>query len=267
MLDIRPISSIEEARAIEELVMDAWGRSERNTVPDHLTITIAKHSGCVLLATENGVPVGFCLSFLAHNKQGGLKHHSHMAAVHPDWQGRQIGAALKWAQRDWALARGIEQITWTFDPLEAMNARFNLHKLGAVCATYERNVYGTGNNALTMGIDTDRFLVDWWLTSERVVACAQAKLLPDFSEVVAFNQIEMVAGLPVPRSAETAPPTTRQVVVQIPANMQQLKSADMALAKRWRTHSRAQFETLFAAGYTAVDFAIEGGLGRYLFEA
>lgn len=85
-----------------------------------------------------------------------------MAAVLPAYQGLGIGERLKWAQRDAVLAQGIDLITWTYDPLESANAYLNLRKLGAVCNTYLRNVYGNLTDTLNNGLATDRFQVDWW---------------------------------------------------------------------------------------------------------
>ena len=45
-------------------------------------------------------------------------------------------------QREDALARGIELIEWTFDPLEIKNAYLNLEKLGAIARRYNINQYG-----------------------------------------------------------------------------------------------------------------------------
>ena len=45
---------------------------------------------------------------------------------------RGSAAASSSRQREDALARGIELIEWTFDPLELKNAFFNIEKLGAI---------------------------------------------------------------------------------------------------------------------------------------
>ena len=45
---------------------------------------------------------------------------------------------LKLRQREDALARGIDLIEWTFDPLEIKNAYFNIERLGAIVRRYVR---------------------------------------------------------------------------------------------------------------------------------
>ena len=51
---------------------------------------------------------------------------------------RGIGRRLKLRQREDALARGIDLIEWTFDPLELKNAFFNIERLGAIVRRYVR---------------------------------------------------------------------------------------------------------------------------------
>lgn len=79
---------------------------------------------------QSGVLVGGSVGFFGAPL--GVDLHSHMAGVSAVGRGRNVGYALKFHQRGWASERGIEQITWTFDPLVARNAYFDLGKLGAV---------------------------------------------------------------------------------------------------------------------------------------
>ncbi|HAJ38303.1 MAG TPA: hypothetical protein DCL15_21740, partial [Chloroflexi bacterium] len=92
-----------------------------------------------------------------------------MAGVLPAWQGRGIGVRLKLAQRDAILAQGMtDWVTWTYDPLFRVNAVLNIHRLGAVCNTYQRDWYGVMKDGLNAGVPSDRCQVDWWLTSAHV---------------------------------------------------------------------------------------------------
>ncbi len=67
-----------------------------------------------------------------------------------------MGRRLKLRQRDDALARGIDLIEWTFDPLEIKNAYFNMERLGAIVRRYLRNQYGASSSPLHGGLPTDR---------------------------------------------------------------------------------------------------------------
>ena len=89
--------------------------------------------------------------------------HSHVACVRPGLEGRGIGAALKFAQRDFVLAAGVHHITWTFDPLVRRNAYFNLMVLGAQAVEYHESFYGPMFDGLNRGDESDRLLVSWSL--------------------------------------------------------------------------------------------------------
>lgn len=68
--------------------------------------------------------------------------HSHRLAVLPEARGLGLGVRLKFFQRDWCLTRGMTLVRWTFDPLRAVNATLNIHRLGATSDTYLEDYYG-----------------------------------------------------------------------------------------------------------------------------
>ena len=84
------------------------------------------------------------------------------------YRGRGVGTALKKAQREQALHRGIDLIKWTFDPLESRNAYLNLEKLGVIIREYRVNHYGFTSSHLQRGMESDRLIVEWWLNRSRV---------------------------------------------------------------------------------------------------
>ena len=81
-----------------------------------------------------------------------------MLGVTRDARGTGLGLRLKLAQRERALAMGIDEIEWTFDPLQALNAHLNIARLGAVVEEYEENIYGESTSPLHQGSPTDRFI-------------------------------------------------------------------------------------------------------------
>jgi predicted GNAT superfamily acetyltransferase len=91
-----------------------------------------------------------------------------MVAVVPSYQNRGVGRLIKLAQREDALSRGIDQIVWTFDPLQLRNAYFNFVRLGGVGVRYIPNLYGTTSSPLHGGIPTDRVVIEWNLSSPQV---------------------------------------------------------------------------------------------------
>jgi predicted GNAT superfamily acetyltransferase len=188
--------------------------------------------------------------------------------VLPDYRGQQIGYQLKLAQRDYVAAQGVRLITWTYDPLESRNARLNIAKLGAVCNTYRRDVYGDMVDALNAGLPSDRFQVDWWITSprvkERMFGQRAPLVLASFTSAGAavINPTE-------PGSGGGPRPTDRLhslagtlALIEIPSDFQGIKANDIGLAHAWRMQTRELFEAAFSAGYWVTDFFHEPIQGR-----
>jgi predicted GNAT superfamily acetyltransferase len=273
-ISIRPLKNVAECEHVEAISLAAWGGGYRATVPDHLLITHAKNNGVVLLAWDGDLAVGFCFSFPtftgAHIDGSGVqwKHCSHMAAVLPSHHGRGIGEQLKWAQRAAVLAQGIKLITWTYDPLESVNAYLNLRKLGAVCNTYQRNVYGELDDDLNQGMETDRFQVDWWLDSAEVSARREGIQAISTENIPLLNQVKTKNGLlwPLQLDLGLVDSAETQLLVTIPNNIQTIKQRDIDLAHAWRTHTRILFEHAFAAGYSATDLQLAPTHASYLLQ-
>ncbi len=267
-ISIRPTAAIEDYIAIEQLQAEIWGGPASEVTPAHLLLTIAKEGGVVLLALDNDRPIGFAFGFLALTDDRRLKLASHQAGVLPQYQSRGVGYQLKLAQRQAALAKNLNLITWTFDPLQGRNARLNLRKLGAVCRTYIPNLYGEMADALNQGLPSDRFRVDWWLDSGHVTS----RLASQFDEPddslrawPVLNPANMSVRLPVPADTVT-PPTTDFCLVEIPANINALKEATPELARQWRLQTRQIFTLAFETGYTAVDMLRREGRNYYLLQ-
>lgn len=264
---IKPVQSIADCRLIETLQLKIWESSPLEVVPDHLLWTIAKEKGLVLLAcTETQIPVGFAFGFLSRTGTGQLKLASHQMGVLPGYQNEGIGYQLKLAQRAWALAQGINLITWTFDPLQSRNGYLNLRKLGGVCAGYFRNLYGEMRDELNQGLPSDRFQVDWWVAADWVARrLARPAPSPAIADLPLLNPTS-----PADDRLEPPPPFKpgheRYYRVAIPADLNQLKATAPALALAWRLHTRAIFEAAFAAGYTVVDLLREGDRNFYLLQ-
>src|SRR6185437_14226254 len=109
--------------------------------------------------------VGFAFAFLGR-LQNRLILYSQLTGVHPAHQSAGVGRLLKFEQRRRAREMGLEAVAWPFDPLQASNAAFNLGVLGAVCRTYEVDLYGSRSDALNAGLQTDRLLAEWSTQSE-----------------------------------------------------------------------------------------------------
>lgn len=224
-----------------------WGGDALSAVPSHFLIALARNGGVVLGAYAGALIVGMLLGVPAI-RQGRLEHLSHQLGVHPGWRGRRVGDALKWRQRELVLAQGIETITWTFDPLEAPNARLNIAHLGSIVRTYSRDYYGAMEDALNRGIPSDRFTVEWLLRSDRVrERAAGGRQDERLDAPLALTSMPGPDGMRKP--GIFVEPTGPTAMVEIPVRVQEIKrqSHDDALA--WRLAARDAFERLFALDY------------------
>lgn len=253
---IKTLKDIDSMRRIEDLQLEIWGMPERDIVPSHQLLAASGAGGAVLGAFEaDGTMVGFCYGF-AGWRGGQPLFYSHMAGVKGARQLQDIGFRLKCAQRDAALALGFEHAVWTYDPLQSINARFNLHKLGATTERYYVNYYGEMPDTLNRGLDSDRLEVDWPLRAPRV----QAAVRGTPSERTWDQAPRALQGTTHPLGvAPTQPDLTLDdpvVLVEIPTDFGALRQRDRHLAQAWRMASRETLRHYFDHGYRAVDFAL-----------
>src|SRR5262252_8498750 len=164
---IRDIEGVAELRAVEALQKEVWGSDDLDVVP--LTLLVASRAvGATLIgAYDGGRLVGFVYGFTGY-EHGQVTHHSHMLAVKPGYRNHKLGFKLKLAQRERVLAQGITRITWTFDPLQSLNAHLNFGNLGVVSDSYKTNFYGEATSSFLHQAGTDRLWVTWFLDSQRV---------------------------------------------------------------------------------------------------
>lgn len=262
-MEIRILETPSEMFEVEELQRIIWPGSEIEVVPLHLLITAAHNGGLALGAFEGGKMVGFLFGFpgLYEVPDGPrLKHCSHMLGVLPGLRDSGIGFALKRAQWQFVRKQGIDRVTWTYDPLQSRNAHFNLARLGAVCNTYLREVYGDMRDGLNAGLASDRFQVDWWVNTQRVERRLGRKLRGELG-------ITNYDGAHIPRIYRAAIgadsllrppehfsiPDEAMLLAEIPADFMQIRQADFPLAVAWRAFTRQVFEACFELGYLLTD--------------
>jgi predicted GNAT superfamily acetyltransferase len=268
----------DEMEAVEGLQRLVWAGAETDVVPAHMLLA-AIHNGGLLIGAFEGASslVGFVFGFpgLYSTPDGPRpKHCSHLLAVHPDTRSRGLGFALKRAQWQMVRHQGLDRITWTYDPLLSRNAYLNIARLGAVCSTYLRDEYGSMRDEMNQGLPSDRFQVDWWVNSKRVIRrlskrprlqldlahflAAGVKIInPSHTDGTSWPRPGSVIELEV--SAETLDEEVAGVkeplaLIEIPADFLALKAAEPALSVEWRSHTRALFEDLFQRGYLVTDF-------------
>jgi predicted GNAT superfamily acetyltransferase len=171
---IRKCDQLDELRACVALQKEVWNFSDADLVPLRMFVVAEKVGGQVIAAFAGNEMVGFALSVPGF-RAGHSYLHSHMLAVRKKYQNAGVGRRLKLSQRDDALARGLELIEWTFDPLEIKNAYLNIAKLGAIARRYTINQYGLSSSPLQGGLPTDRLVAEWWLKSRRVETLLRAE--------------------------------------------------------------------------------------------
>jgi len=256
-IEIRICKSWDDCVRCEELQKRVWEMPDyRDAVPAHLLITAIKNGGTLVGAFDGTEMVGFAFGFLGSEGKTAsqqLKHTSHMLAVLPNARAHGLGAQMKWLQRAQALKQGLGLMTWTYDPLQAVNAHLNLARLGAIARRYVRDAYGEMTDGLNAGMASDRFEVEWYLSNARVVRCEEhrqrTRIHDDANTVYVVKWKEN--GLPIIDAEK--PLKGKTLLVEIPADIGVLKSIDLSLGVEWRERTRDTFERAFAAGYVACD--------------
>ena len=189
-LRIEKLTSFGEFDRCIELQNSVWGYEPADAMSQKVFLLAAEIGGQVLGAFERDEMVGYAMA-LPGVRDGRPYLHSHHLAVLPPWRNKGVGRRLKLAQRDDALARGIERMEWTFDPLEIRNAHLNIARLGAVVRRYARNFYGASSSPLQGGLPTDRMVAEWWLRSKRV----ESALRGEAAEFEVEEQVRVPAAI------------------------------------------------------------------------
>lgn len=268
---IRDLTTLDDCRQVATLERAVWGYTDNeDVVPPPVLVTSIKRGGILLGGFDaDGAMKGFVYSIPAL-KNGALTQWSHMLGVTEDARDTGLGLSLKLAQRERALAMGIDLVEWTFDPLQALNAHFNFSKLGIVVEEYEENIYGESTSRLHRGAPTDRFVAEWRLTAahvQRRIASGGVGLVRDAGIATAPLLNRAVAsgqGL-APGQADLSL-QERRLLVEIPGGYTDMLVTEPALALEWRLSTRLIFQHCFARGYRVVDFflAKDRSRGQYL---
>ena len=248
---IRELSSLDDCRAAAALLDRIWGG--RSVMTAELLRAMGTHGGLVLGSFRGQALVGAQMGFVGL-VGGRLLLHSHVTGVAPEEQGAGVGFALKLGQRDWCLARDIDTVTWTFDPLVARNARFNLHKLGAVADRFLRDFYGPMDDAFNVGERTDRLEVRWELRSPRVEAAVAGRPPAEGEAEAAGRVLDDRGGQPIRKEAGDA----TRILIRVPSDYQTLRASDPDTARVWRDAAADALEDALDRGFRAVDFLRQG---------
>ena len=273
---IKLLKTLDEMRVAVELQKTFWGNDLESIIPAHMLFSIASYGGHVLAATDGTLMVGVLIGFLGTNMEetarpamANLQMVSKRMVVLSEYRGQGVGYRLKLAQRDATIQQGVRLVTWTFDPLMALNAHLNIRKLGAISHRYLEDYYGTSDEGrlATLG-SSDRLQVEWWVTNRRVEERLNGKRgdlnlqqYLDANTPIANATTGDSHGTPWP-AEQTIMPSGTLVLVEIPVNFSTIAKNDPVLARAWRLHSRDLFKRLMSVGFVVTDFVRTSYKGR-----
>jgi predicted GNAT superfamily acetyltransferase len=223
-ISIRPLSSLPDQDLGRMIFDKTWAMDAGTEITPNLLQAMI-HSGAYLSgAFVDGACVGAAFAFPATT--GGLHLHSHMTAVLDSFRDKGIGYALKVDQYKWAKQNNYKEITWTFDPLVARNAKLNVLKLGVDISAYYPNFYGDMPDELNAGDESDRVMAS----------------------------LKVVGDTPTSRSVISTPDKSA-VLIAIPDDIVAIRGKDLAENLRWRRSVRDEFVSALARGGKVIGFS------------
>lgn len=222
---VKTLTTPDELGQATTLYRDVFGYTDlRQGASPRLLTALRDNGGSVVGARDGDRVIAFAFGFQATDGTSSY-HYSQAAVVHPSHQGCGLGRALKSAQREVALGWGATRMRWTYDPVIARNAHFNLDVLGAVARWFHGGFYDDSS---------DRLLVDWDLSSapgSRTPAQDPPADLVDWARPISDGD---------------------RIWLPIPSDFTALAKRDPLHAERVRTDLAAVLEPLMDDGWAAV---------------
>ena len=234
-IEIRQLFQLAEFEEVLCLQKTIWSFADIELLPLRFLVVVSKVGGHVFGAYDGDRMIGFCFAIPGIKPDGRPYLHSHMLGVLPEYRDAAIGRRLKMRQREDALARGIQLIEWTFDPLELKNAYLNIEKLGAIVRRYNKNQYGTTSSPLHGGLPTDRCIAEWWIATPRA-------------------------------AGQRTPPAPDAERISYPADIASIREHDPSRARAIQHGNAAKFLDAFARGFAVTAFQRTDFEGIYILE-
>jgi predicted GNAT superfamily acetyltransferase len=255
--EIRDLKGIQEMAAAEALQKVVWKSDEDFDNKDILTAI--QHAGGMVVGAfdPRGTQAGFIFGFPTIHPH---VFHSHRLAVLPAHRRHGLGEKLKWFQRDWCLARSIDTVQWTTDPLRTINADLNIRCLGAISKVYYENYYGE-MDGINAGAPSDRILMEWNLTAPRVLS----RIKGDAPQLDPAGAVAANPGAIGTNKWEVLELDAPLIRINLPEDFGLLLTTDLEMALNWRLHIREALERQLSRGYFISQFTRMNG-PAYLLE-
>ena len=243
---VRSLATPDEMTRASGLLADVWKTAKSRAQLDPGLLVALAHAGNYVAGAFRGDDlVAVCVGFFHEPAEAAL--HSHITGVVDGSIGAGIGKALKHHQRAWCLRHGATTMTWTYDPLVARNAFFNIHRLGGDATEYLTDFYGEMQDGLNRGQPSDRMLLVWDLVA------AAPRPDREAPEVAALRSVDGR-----PHLEPVLDPGCTRCRVEVPEDIEGLRRSDPDLAIAWRLAVRSSLVGLLAAGWLITDFDRRG---------
>lgn len=245
---LRALTSLEDADRTLYVMRETWG--DHDLLPREMLRALAESGNLPWGAFDGDELVGYVMGWAGVDPEDGIHVHSHMLAALPGRRHSGVGFALKLAQRAMSLDQGISLVRWTFDPLIARNAHFNVSKLGARCDRFSRNYYGDMGDSLNEGDRSDRLVVRWDLDREP----GPWPMPP--GEGLTVLKAAGPADLPRPERGPDldALADADWIRLGIPRDYGSIRSVDRALGEDWRDATGELLSQCFTLGLSVIAF-------------
>lgn len=241
-VEIRILRDLADMAEAESLFERMWGPGGVN-VP--LLRALGLTDNYISGAWANEQLIGASVAFVSA-ADGASSCHLHTMSVLGPAQGSGVGFALLSHQRAWAMDRGIEQITWMFDPLVRRNGWFATVKIGAKAVAYHPDFFGYLNDPINRWDFTDRCLARWEV-HPAAPAGEPAELEPaDDVPLILADDGEGAPALASPSWADCRPPT---LLCQVPLDAHGLRQSNPKLAREWLSALRGSLGRAIDVGY------------------
>jgi chorismate synthase len=254
---VRPLTSVADGHACVELQRLIWGFDQGDIVPATLLHIVEYVGGLAAGAfDQDGTLLGFVFG-ISGVRDGRLAHWSHMLGVREPARNMGVGRMLKEYQRSVLASLGVTRIYWSFDPLMAKNAYFNVNRLGAKVVDYVPDMYGTTDSPLHYSLPTDRLVV----CLETTGPAAAPLNLPVHDRAPILTAFPRLSDATM--SNGDLPPDA--VLIEIPSDILEIMSRSPAAARAWRLAVREHFVWAFSHGYAISGVQVDADAARYFY--